>query len=234
MRDGQYRLLWAGISDSKKMKAIVGTREFRIGCHLVYTWLLPWCDDDGRMPGEPLKVLANIIPNEGFSVKEIEKMLQELTKVGLLVWYEIDGERFIQILDWERYQRIRKDRYHSSGYPAWQPTDNQSSTDSTQNCNRILSPSPTPTHSHRDNRLTDGFLKFWETYPKKKNRGHAEKAWQKIKPNDELLEVMLSAIEKLKLSNDWIKNDGQFIPYPASWLNAKGWEDEIKVVKDTW
>jgi hypothetical protein len=27
-------------------------------------------------------------------------------------------------------------------------------------------------------------------------------------------------------SEDWTKEGGQYIPYPATWLNAKGWEDE--------
>ena len=38
-------------------------------------------------------------------------------------------------------------------------------------------------------------------------------------------------------SLDWIKDGGQFVPYPATWLNAKGWEDEIppkKIARENW
>ena len=28
-------------------------------------------------------------------------------------------------------------------------------------------------------------------------------------------------------SPEWKKSGGEFIPYPASWLNARGWEDEL-------
>lgn len=70
------------------------------------------------------------------------------------------------------------------------------------------------------------FARFWSAYPKKRSKGQAEKAFQKIKPNEQLLDAMLVAIERAKTSDDWQKAGGQFIPYPATWLNAKGWEDE--------
>ena len=70
------------------------------------------------------------------------------------------------------------------------------------------------------------FEKFWQAYPKKKSKGQAEKAWLKIKSNEQLLEKILSTIERATTSVEWTRDGGQFIPYPATWLNAKGWEDE--------
>lgn len=34
-------------------------------------------------------------------------------------------------------------------------------------------------------------------------------------------------IERAMTSEDWQKEGGKFIPYPATWLGARGWEDEI-------
>lgn len=70
------------------------------------------------------------------------------------------------------------------------------------------------------------FNEFWLKYPKKKSKGNAEKVWNKIKPSEELHNKILSKIEEAKNSWDWKKKNGQFIPYPATWLNAKGWEDD--------
>lgn len=72
------------------------------------------------------------------------------------------------------------------------------------------------------------FEKFWDAYPKKKSKGAAIKAWQKIKTPVATLEKILVALEKQKKSSDWVKESGQFIPYPASYLNAMGWEDEVQ------
>ena len=75
------------------------------------------------------------------------------------------------------------------------------------------------------------FEAFWKAYPKKKNKGSAEK-WFKIhKPSKDLVDIMLNKIEQQKNTNDWKKNDGQYIPYPSTWLNAKAWEDETTEIK---
>lgn len=72
------------------------------------------------------------------------------------------------------------------------------------------------------------FDAFWTAYPKKKGKESAKKAWEKISPDDELVETILSAVERQKESNDWKKDKGQFIPYPATWLNGHRWEDEVE------
>lgn len=67
------------------------------------------------------------------------------------------------------------------------------------------------------------FETFWLNYPRKKNKGTALKAWLKLKPR---IDDVLFALSWQRESVDWQKNDGQFIPYPASYLNAHGWKDE--------
>ncbi len=79
-----------------------------------------------------------------------------------------------------------------------------------------------PFKSERQEQLFD---EFWAQYPKKRSKGQAERAWVKIKPDEQLFKAILDGLERAKKSRDWLKNEGQFIPYPATWLNAKGWED---------
>jgi len=73
----------------------------------------------------------------------------------------------------------------------------------------------------------NGFAEFWNLYPKKKSKGDAEKAWSRLKPDSELQVKILAGIRRGKSSQDWFKQSGQFIPYPATWLRAKGWEDQV-------
>jgi hypothetical protein len=70
----------------------------------------------------------------------------------------------------------------------------------------------------------EAFDVFYKNYPKKKNKGKAEQAWKKVKP--EQYQLIMDALANACSSDDWKKDDGKFIPYPSSWLNAKGWEDE--------
>lgn len=72
------------------------------------------------------------------------------------------------------------------------------------------------------------FETFWAAYPKKKAKPDARKAFDAaIKKTD--LATMLAAIARQRQSADWLKQSGQFIPYPASWLRQEGWADEDEV-----
>lgn len=77
----------------------------------------------------------------------------------------------------------------------------------------------------KENIKEKAFETFWEAYPKKRGKGAAEKAFGKVAAVK--LEVLLEAIEKQKGSHDWIKEEGQFIPNPSTWLNQKRWLDEL-------
>lgn len=73
---------------------------------------------------------------------------------------------------------------------------------------------------------TEDFKRFWDAYPKQKGKTEAREAFAKV---DVPIDVLLSAIETQKRSRDWIKEGGQYIPYPAKWLNKRRWEDSVDV-----
>ncbi len=72
----------------------------------------------------------------------------------------------------------------------------------------------------------DGFEQFWKAYPKRKAKDAAEKAWRTVGAGNGLLPAILAAVETQKSSVDWKREDGRFIPYPATWLNQRRWQDE--------
>lgn len=73
---------------------------------------------------------------------------------------------------------------------------------------------------------TKTFELFWEAYPKKVGKKAAEKVWLKIKSPSETLEKILTALSWQKKCEQWSKEDGQFIPYPSTYLNQGRWMDE--------
>jgi hypothetical protein len=40
---------------------------------------------------------------------------------------------------------------------------------------------------------------------------------------------MVKAIEVQKKSEQWQRDNGQYIPHPSTWLNQRRWEDEMEV-----
>ena len=75
---------------------------------------------------------------------------------------------------------------------------------------------------------SEGFDVFWKTYPRKTAKGDAERAWLKLNPTVEFQKKIIAAVEKAKQSEQWQRDAGRFIPYPATYLNGKRWEDEVK------
>ena len=72
------------------------------------------------------------------------------------------------------------------------------------------------------------FISFWNAYPKKKGKMKASEALNKIKEPRPTIQELIASIAIQKGTHDWQKDDGQFIPLPATWLNQRRWEDEIE------
>lgn len=73
---------------------------------------------------------------------------------------------------------------------------------------------------------------FWLPYPRKRGKGAALKAWNKIKPSNGLRERIRSKIEEGKHSPDWIRDDGRWIPNPATFLNQGRWDDVFQATQN--
>lgn len=86
----------------------------------------------------------------------------------------------------------------------------------------------TASKKEQEEKYLQMFDEFWKLYPKKKDKANARKKWLKLKPDDELFETIISALKKQIQSEQWQKDNGQYIPYPTTWINGERWEDEIK------
>jgi hypothetical protein len=76
------------------------------------------------------------------------------------------------------------------------------------------------------NHTPEQFVRFWSVYPRKTAKAVALKAWIKINPQSELVEQIMQSLGQQKKSVQWKKNNGEFIPHAATWLNQRRWEDE--------
>ena len=69
------------------------------------------------------------------------------------------------------------------------------------------------------------FDAFWKAYPRKTAKKNAEQAWKKVSTP---LDTILNAIERQKKTQQWTKDNGAFIPHPATWLNQERWNDQLE------
>ncbi len=101
--------------------------------------------------------------------------------------------------------------------------DNQKLTPSSSSSSSDLKPTPSVR-----------FDEFWKVYPRRVAKASALKEWKKINPENGLVETILKAVEVHKNSEQWKKDNGQFIPHPATWLHQRRWEDDLRVAEKDW
>lgn len=182
-------------------------------------YIAVWCEADreGRLTWKPKTFKLRYFPADDV---DMVALCQELTDRGLVVLY---GDGLAYVPTFLDHQHVNP-RESASTLP-----DPHASTRVKHASARVSDTQvgregkEGKEHASKRDAL---FAEFWAAYPKKKSKGDAEKAWDKIKPNEHLADTILQAVERAKTSVDWMKDAGQYIPYPASWLNARGWEDE--------
>ena len=67
------------------------------------------------------------------------------------------------------------------------------------------------------------FLEFWEMYPKKVDKKGSFRAFKNIPKLKEVFPGIMAALEIQKQSEQWTKNNGQFIPNPTTYIHQERW-----------
>jgi hypothetical protein len=70
------------------------------------------------------------------------------------------------------------------------------------------------------------FAQFWTTYPRKRNKIDARKAFEQARRGGVTLDTMLTALAWQRGQSQWVRDGGQYIPFPASWIRAGSYDDE--------
>ena len=104
------RMLKKKISKSRRVNALSSD-----SARLLYTWLIPHLDIEGRFSADPDVVKGEIFPRlKHFTASIIEKLLYELADKELIVLYQNDGDRYLQLRKFADEQWLRKDKEKAS------------------------------------------------------------------------------------------------------------------------
>lgn len=195
------------------------------------------CDDYGRLDARPAILKARLFPLKNITEKQVTDAMNKLKSAGIVTTYMVEAKPYLQIVTWASHQQIRNKRSKFPGIEAANEDEAQSIEDigyqlksNDINCTRnpIQSesnpnPNPTPKAVSSD----DCFERWWLEYPKKVGKAEARKIFNKLKPSEDMLATMMASVDRQKKSAQWLKDDGQFIPNPATWLNQGRWDDEL-------
>ena len=219
------RILKEGICTSDQINELSWFEE------ALFYRLIVNCDDYGRFDGRVPVIKNRLFPlKENLTAKQVKDGINKLASVGLVILYEYDEKPFLHLPTWNDHQSVRAKR---SKYPA--PEDGVMTHESI--CNQMKSdasichrnpiqsesnPNPNPNTNAR--KRAEDFDIFWNAYPRKEGKQKARAAFEKITVP---VEDLINAIEQQKMSAQWAKEGGQFIPHPATWLNGQRWLDQM-------
>jgi len=190
--------------------------ELRPISRLCFIGLWNFCDDNGVHRNNPKVIKAEVFPADEIPITKIQIMISDLIECGLIELS--DSGDLLRMRGWNMYQKINRPQPSTLVF-----TERSMNSHGTVTPNRIEKNIIKKKVKVKTDELFD---RFYSLYPRKVQKERAVKAFKKLSDK-----VKQEAIDKLQLHMDmWAKNDtkAEFIPHPASWINAKSWEDEIE------
>ena len=220
-----------------------------------YAWLYGLADAHGSFEITNRRVIHGKVAanRKDLSLERLEQILSEFQNCGLLFVWAQDGKLFGHWTNSEIPGRlpppsVRK-RYkplaptvppdwlaeymevHKSPNPQLHVHLNDASmTPHTQDLDTELV-SGTDTGKARKTKAAtasppqsvSAFDDFWKSYPRKEAKPRAVKAWKKISEAD--YPKISADVQRRKQTEDWQREEGKFVPYPAKYLSERRWED---------
>lgn len=195
-----------------------------------------------RLPGETFKFWINLLclasrSDERGSVNMkaediafalrmdddvVADMLADLLERGLVH----ENEDMLEIHNWHGRQyesdssteRVRKHREAKQG---------RNAPETLQKRSRNVTSSVSVSESASESVLSERFDRFWDAYPRKEDKKRCKAWWMRRKPDDELTDLMIAAVQAQARAHKWTPERKQFIPMPSTWLNGERWDDEV-------
>jgi hypothetical protein len=196
---------------------------------LLFIGLWTHADRGGRLEDRPKRLTIQLFPYD--KKLDLDAELTRLADGGFIIRYAADGERYIAIPKFAKHQHFHRDEKQSSRPAPGQhgadtvpaPGEHGGSTPVICNLRSEIGDLKSEICSLPVIRRETEFTEFWSAYPRKVGKGAAERVWQKERPP---LAAVLTALAWQRYDPEWLKDRGQFIPHPATYLKAHRWEDE--------
>ncbi len=182
----------------KKISVSVQVNRLTLPARLLFTWMIPHADDEGKMKGDPEFIKATVVPMVRWSFKKIREYLEEIEGKGLIYYWQENGEWFIEFIRWKEHQYIQKDRFKSSDLPSFhKEVGNKVDTDCIQTVNtpspqaNISESNPSEVNKSESNEIDNADKSYKgnrvvvhprDFKPKTKGEVAALEAWEKLEP----------------------------------------------------
>lgn len=196
---------------------------------LLFIQLWTIADDCGRARASS-RVLASLLyPFDDDAKDLIDSWLAELSDNDCLFFYEDDGNRYLQITNWLKHQKI--DRPSASRIPEPKTEIRETLASPREPSMQDIGPRTKDIGSRNKNNhaqivASENFESFYKNYPKRINRKAAEARFLTAIKNGVDPNHIISAAKKYAEAHFIAKTEQKYIPAPDVWLNKGSYDDE--------
>ena len=213
----------------------------------VFECLWSYVQDNGVNRDNARMIRGTCMPYDGDEViPRIETALDELEDAGCIVRYEWRGKHLLWLPNFLTYQKITNPSVclfptpEDADVREVSPDTRETLPDTDRHCQTLAtgvgvgvgdrsssgkSANALSTRTRASNPTTDAytpeFEAFWQSYPRKKDKRAAWKAWKAALKRADPEAIITAAKAEARRPCEL-----KYRKYPASWLNADAWEDE--------
>ena len=234
---GQTKLLGNELLDSNLWDDTIS-----VASRWLFICLLLKTDDEGWIEvDEDYRVCSEI---SGLGIQSAQKALAELQKANLICVFDDDTisvnrvSRFRQrqtVAQAQAAERVRRHRERkaqaatenatenatSNHPPQTPPSDIFSSTSTSTDSTSSTSTVQEKRQDREEKWAETGFIEFWNAYGKKTGAKPAFSSWNRMTKKDR--RAAMGRVQEYVASTP----DVRFRKNPSTWLNQRGWEDEM-------
>ena len=212
------RIITKKVATSRKLASLSSDTA-----RLLWTWMIPFLDIEGRMEGYPAVVLGTVCPRlRHITIEKCKKYLQELHNAGLIVWYKSDGDNFIQFTNFQEEQGwLNKDREAKSSISP--PTPEQL-TELSVSIQGVYKDKDRDKDKDKDRDRK--FDEIYEKYPRKVGTKKAREHFNaSVKTEKDWADINKALANYLK-SKNVVEGNTQYIQHASTWFN--NWQEWIE------
>jgi rubrerythrin len=171
---------------------------------------------------------------------KVERILKRLISEQMIEQQTSSKNRLITILNWDKYQIVEQQNEQQVNNKR---TTSEQQVNTNKNDKNVIMKEERLKIKDKDNTFNDfaivevvdevetWFDFFWKEYPKKVVKKDAYTKFRKIVKTKEVFDDIMQDVHKRKNDKEFIKNNGQFVPFPTTYLNQERWKDESTQTK---
>ncbi len=197
---------------------------------LFFAGLWTQADKAGRLEDRPKRLKVELFPEQKADIEGMLELLakpKQNTRRPFIVRYEIDGERYIQIMSWAKHQRPHHTEAESKIPPAPPLTENKDKGEGEchESMTELRNGERTVKNPLVD--ITKEFEKIWVKYPNRIGKKAAFKHFKASVKTKKNLTDIYKALENYKASKRVKKG---YVQNGSTWFN--NWQDWVNYRED--